>query len=439
MLFVFPRWFSSLLRSGAMLRRPIARALHAGKADLIEAHTSWSIAMLRVVAFSFGVILALMNTPASAQNDWEVVSSKEGEFTIQMPAKPSINKSRVRKGGGGEVKTVLLGCTTEFGVYLALKVILPTAIVKGTEDAELDSERDSFAKEWNGKVIAEKKIRAGEKVGRDFTIRGKPDKGDGTLTIRVREYLDGNSIFIIAVISAPNRELPEDTGRFLGSLEIGKGRVRAQGTPKPEPKGKELAGWGLAIDPDNDCQITDMKGKLGILVPGTRHDLAAEVRVTNAPRVMREVEGDFVVTVKVVGEFRPGGKSTNPKGVPFNGAGILVWSDPDNFIRLERAAIARGKTLNSYVNFSEIEGGTPGAVHNEVMKGGDCWLRMERKGSRIHGSISFDGKTWKDLKPIQTVWPQKLKIGMSAVNSSSLPFAVTFEEYELKEKPKKRE
>jgi regulation of enolase protein 1 (concanavalin A-like superfamily) len=136
--------------------------------------------------------------------------------------------------------------------------------------------------------------------------------------------------------------------------------------------------------------------------------------------------------VKVVGDFRPGGKSTNPKGVPFNGAGILVWSDADNFIRLERAAVARGPKLNTYVSFEEFEGGTNGASHSEGMKGGDCWVRMERKGSSIHGSISFDGKTWKELKPIQTVWPANLKIGVTAVNSSSLPFTVNFEEFELK-------
>jgi regulation of enolase protein 1 (concanavalin A-like superfamily) len=387
--------------------------------------------MLRVFVFSIGVLLALMNTPATAQKAWETVSSKEGEFTVQMPEKPSINKTKTRKSGSGEVKTVLVGCTTDAGAYLVFKVTLPTAIVKGTEDAELDSERDSFAKEWNGKVIAEKKIRAGERVGRDFTIRGKPEKGEGTITIRVREYLEGNSIYIIAVLSVPNRELPEDSGRFLGSLEIGKGRMRAQGTPKPDPKGTELGDWGVAIDPDSDCKITDLKGKLGITVPAKRHDLTVD-NATNAPRVMREVEGDFVVTVKVVGDFRPGGQSTNPKGVPFNGAGILVWSDPDNFIRLERAAVARGKNVNTYVQFSELEGGTAGAVHNEPMKGGDCWLRMERKGSRIHGSISFDGKTWKDLKPIQTVWPTKLKIGVAAVSSSGLPFAVTFEEFVVK-------
>ena len=193
-----------------------------------------------------------------------------------------------------------------------------------------------------------------------------------------------------------------------------------------------MPGWGVVIDPDKDCEITDQMNKLRITVPGTRHDLVGATGRMNAPRVMREVDGDFVITVKVVGAFRPGGKSTNPKGVPFNGAGIVVWSDADNFIRLERAAVARGAKLSTYVSFEEFEGGTNGASHSQVMKGGDCWVRMERKGSRIHGSISFDGKTWKELRPIQTVWPTNLKIGLIAVNSSSLPFSVTFEEFDLK-------
>jgi regulation of enolase protein 1 (concanavalin A-like superfamily) len=387
--------------------------------------------MRRVLILASLVVLPFASAPVSAQVAWETITSKEGQFTVEMPRKPTINQTRARKGSGGNVKTVLLGTKTEAGVYLTYKVILPTSIVKGTEDAELDAERDDLAREWKGKVIAEKRIRAGDKVGRDFTIRGKPDKGEGTLTIRVREYLYGNSVFLIAVISAANRELPDDTGRFLGSLALGEAKVRAQGTPGVEPKGVAMPGWGVVIDPDKDCEITDQMKKLRITVPGTRHDLVGATGM-NAPRVMREVEGDFIVTVKVVGEFRPGGKSTNPKGVPFNGAGILVWSDADNFIRLERAAVARGAKLSTYVSFEEFEGGTNGASHSQVMRGGDCWVRMERKGSRIHGSISFDGKTWNELRPIQTVWPTNLKIGLIAVNSSSLPFTVAFEEFDLK-------
>jgi regulation of enolase protein 1 (concanavalin A-like superfamily) len=372
----------------------------------------------------------------SAQDAWKTVTSKEGLFTVEMPAKPTINQARERKGPDGKVKTILLGCKTEAGVYLTYKVILPTSIVKGTENAELDAERDAMAKEWKGKVIAEKRIRAGDKIGRDFTIRGKPDKGEGTLTIRVREYLDGNSVFLIAVISAPNRELPDDTGRFLGSLALGEAKVRAQGTPGVEQKGVVIPGWGMAFDPLKDCEFTGEKNRLLVNVTGSRHQSPAPQQILNAPRVMHEVDGDFVITVKVVGEFRPGGKSTNPKSVPFNGAGIIVFSDADNFIRVERAAVNRNGKINTYVNFEEFEGGIRGATHNEVMKGGDCWVRMERKGSRLQSGISFNGTTWKNLTPIQTVWPTNLKIGLIAVSSSGLPFSVAFEEFELKGKTK---
>jgi regulation of enolase protein 1 (concanavalin A-like superfamily) len=395
------------------------------------------VVMLRGFAVASFAAFVLAVVPAFAEEAaWETVTSKEGQFTVQMPGKPTINKTKTRKGTGGDVKTVMVGYGGDAGVYLAYKVKLPTAVVKGAENDELDAERDALVKEWNGKVIAEKRIRAGDKIGRDFTVRGKPSKGSGTLTLRVRQYLDGDSIYMVAVISLPNRELPEDSGRFLGSLEIGEKRVRAQGTPTVEPKGVDLPGWGTAFDPKKDCKFLDEKKRLTIKVTGSGHMAQVAQPMLNAPRVMREVEGDFVVTVKVVGDFKPGGKSTNPKTVPFNGAGILVWSDADNYIRLERAAVARGNRINTYVNFEEFEGNTRGASHNEVMKGGDCWVRMERKGSRIHGAISFDGTTWKQLRPIQTVWPEKLKVGLVAISSSGLPFTVSFEEYELKGKTK---
>jgi regulation of enolase protein 1 (concanavalin A-like superfamily) len=287
-----------------------------------------------------------------------------------------------------------------------------------------------MAEQWNGKVISEKKVRAEGRLGRDFTIRGKPDEGNGVLTIRVREYLVGNAIYLVAVVSPLNRELPDDAGRFLGSLAIGTTKARAAGAPEFEPlTGKELAGWGTAIDPGEDCEIKPESKTLTVKVPGKFHDLNPDSGKLNAPRIVRAVEGDFVITVKVAGDFKPGGQSTNPKGVPYNGAGILVWSDPDNFIRLERGAMLRQGKIGTYIAFEEREGGYRGAVHNGRFQAGDCYLRLERKGSRIFGSVSSDGSKWLRLKPIDTVWPANLKVGLTAINSSSEPFSVRFEEF----------
>jgi hypothetical protein len=73
-------------------------------------------------------------------------------------------------------------------------------------------------------------------------------------------------------------------------------------------------------------------------------------------------------------------------------------------------------------------------LHNVGVAGGNFYLRVERKGSRIIGSISLDGSKWEQLQPIDTLWPSKLKVGLSAINSSTVPFAPRFEEFTLKAK-----
>jgi regulation of enolase protein 1 (concanavalin A-like superfamily) len=379
------------------------------------------------------IVAMFGGSSAFAQTNWEPVTSKEGGFSVEMPTKPTLRTSQTRKENGGVTKVMQIGCETDGGVYIVQKIEFPTAIVKGAENQQLDAERDSFAEVWRGKVIGEKKVRANGRVGRDFTIRGKPEKDSGVLTVRIREYLDEKAVYAVIVCSAPNRELPEDTGRFLGSLGIGETKTPIVGTPEKEPDGKALEGWGLAIDLNGDCKFTPGNKMMKIEVPGTFHDLNPDTKNLNSPRVMAPVDGDFILTVKVAGQFNAGGKTTNPnpRGLPYNGAGILVWSDSDNFIRLERAAFSRnGKVVNS-VAFEEREGGYRGANHNQNSEPGDCWLRMERRGSRINGAISYDGTTWTKLKPIDTVWPKKLKVGLLAINTSSEPFTPSFEQFDL--------
>ena len=379
------------------------------------------------------VVVVAASPRATAQTTWETVTSKEGQFTVEMPKRPDINRTRTRKGAGGVVRKLMVGCKTESGVYLVYRIDLPTAIVKGAEEGELIAARDDLAEEWNGKVLSEKKVKAGLRVGRDFTVRGKPAEETGVSTIRVRMYLDGNTVYAMLVASAPNRELPVDAGRFLGSLAIGNEKAKAAGGLEPDPKVKNLLpDWGLAIDPDNDCKfVPDGKKALSIEVPGTWHDLNPHVNKLNAPRVLQTVEGDFSITVKVGGDFKPGGKPQNPKSVPSNGGGIVVWNNSENFIRLERFAIVRNKKVGAFILFLEREAGYQGAEHNQGYPGGDCYLRMERKGSRITGSISTNGTTWKQLKPIDTLWPAQLKVGLTVANSNSEPLTVNFTEFEM--------
>jgi regulation of enolase protein 1 (concanavalin A-like superfamily) len=230
----------------------------------------------------------------------------------------------------------------------------------------------------------------------------------------------------------------------------------------PDTGSSESNGWGLVIDPDKDCKFTPGPRSLVIDMPAAWHDLGgAHIFPTgkfNAPRVLREVDGNFVLTVKVTGDAKPHLPSTSVWSLPYLGGGILLWNDSDNFIRLERATVLRDGQINTYIAFEKREYGSGAQVDHETIKEGDCYLRLERKGSRILGAFSRDGVAWKQLKPIDTVlpsqlkahagavigipsyirtdnvWPNKLKVGLTAISTSSDPFSVKFEHFDLKTK-----
>jgi hypothetical protein len=70
--------------------------------------------------------------------------------------------------------------------------------------------------------------------------------------------------------------------------------------------------WGKVIDTAGDCSVKGDENRLTIEVPGGTHGLSPSHRRLHAPRVLNEVEGDFLVQVKATGDFRPGEESTPP-------------------------------------------------------------------------------------------------------------------------------
>jgi hypothetical protein len=124
-----------------------------------------------------------------------------------------------------------------------------------------------------------------------------------------------------------------------------------------EPQGRD--DWGVPVDPDGDSTFDfDRSGDwIRIAVPGTPHALSAEIGRMNAPRMLRTVRGDFDASVSVTGVFHPAGRPTMKQYAPYHGAGILLWQDERNYVRLEIAAdVHRGKP-RAYANFELRKGG----------------------------------------------------------------------------------
>src|SRR5262249_22896791 len=136
--------------------------------------------------------------------------------------------------------------------------------------------------------------------------------------------------------------LPTEPGRIMppGTLER---QIKAVRT-------RSLSLLGPLVDPSKDCRLekdeSNFKGRIG--VPGKMHTVSPEMvsrtnkPLHNSPMTLTDVEGDFAVIVEVTGEINPGPtppKDRQSRTLPFTvqSAGLIVYQDKDNFLRLERA------------------------------------------------------------------------------------------------------
>jgi regulation of enolase protein 1 (concanavalin A-like superfamily) len=203
--------------------------------------------------------------------------------------------------------------------------------------------------------------------------------------------------------------------------------ARAQARPNPS-----LAGWGEAINPARDCRIALAAGSLLIEVPGTLHGSFSDVGPQAAPRVMRSCDGDFVAQVKLSGNVSHAGQRTSPQGLAYHGAGLVLWRDPQAYIRFERAAIVRqGGEVTHYANYELHRDGRVAVSKALRIPDEDTYLRLERRDDRIFALVSNDGCHWSCLDPISEKFPREVKLGFAAVNTSTDPLKVAFSNLEI--------
>jgi regulation of enolase protein 1 (concanavalin A-like superfamily) len=193
--------------------------------------------------------------------------------------------------------------------------------------------------------------------------------------------------------------------------------------------------WKGTVDPDGDCQVEvdQRENKLRIIVPGKTHLLSAEVGRVNAPRVLRDIDGDFDVNVRVTGTNHPGGKATTTLYPPYHGAGILLWQDPENYVRLELAADLHHAKARPYVNFEYRKDGALAFSRGMANDDGSSRLRLRRRGDEILASFSSDGARWTSFAPVIVKLNDRLEVGVSAINSSTKSLTALIEGFEISE------
>ena len=211
-----------------------------------------------------------------------------------------------------------------------------------------------------------------------------------------------------------------------------------QGLPlkRHDRSAREKGNWGDADDPDRDCkfELEPREDKVRITVPGQTHLLSAEIGRTNAPRILREIEGDFDVTVRVAGTSHPGGKPTTKLYPPYHGAGLLIWQDQENYIRLEIAADLQHGRARPYVNFEHRKDGALATSSGITNPDGSNHLRLKRRGAEIYASFGPDGVRWTSFSPVTAHLKDRVNVGIAAINSSTKPLTAEFEAFDVMER-----
>jgi regulation of enolase protein 1 (concanavalin A-like superfamily) len=190
---------------------------------------------------------------------------------------------------------------------------------------------------------------------------------------------------------------------------------------------RTIMGWGTVVDPDSDCQFSEAGGKLTITVPGTYHDLThSEGRdQLNSPRVIQEVKGDFVAQVKVHAFPLPAENTSTSKGICFVSSGLLIWLDGDNFIRMDRAALAGLPTPAVLVEF--YEKGKQSVQAFKEIADKDTSLRITRSGKKLTFEASEDGQTWSTVHVSEIPLPAEVNLGVLAINTTTKIFTPQLE------------
>jgi S1-C subfamily serine protease len=240
--------------------------------------------------------------------------------------------------------------------------------------------------------------------------------------------------------------LPETDGPISDGGKLEELRKRLQR--------KSLAKLGpLVEDADpktaNDCELTkDAKQHLiTISIPANQaFSLSPRVQskqnkpVHNAPRTMAEIDGDFAAFVEVSGDINPGlDPIKDPRGrhlgICHQSAGLLLYQDKDNFMRLERACRTQGAMQIRELLVEVVRHGKE-FVYYYIPLPGDpkapMILYIVRQGDRIKCLFSFDdGRSLGIFHDFTLDYPAKVKIGLCASNLSKKSFTARYESFVL--------
>jgi regulation of enolase protein 1 (concanavalin A-like superfamily) len=182
-----------------------------------------------------------------------------------------------------------------------------------------------------------------------------------------------------------------------------------------------LPGWGDLTDQGKDCQIAvDGKALVMTLPASPPQEMRAETGKRTAPRVMRDIEGNHIATLRTSGTFADG-----------QTAGFILMLDDRNFLRFARSAPGTPLVLEYWRNgqLQPVEATLPKTESDVV------WLRYTRRLDKLRTEFSPDGLTWTEAASLSVRVSSRLSLGVVATNTAGKPLTARFDDLTIKGVP----
>lgn len=183
-----------------------------------------------------------------------------------------------------------------------------------------------------------------------------------------------------------------------------------------------IPGWGDPLDPEGGSQIRAEGKGLAITLPEAPRPFTAELPASKnqiAPTVLRDVEGNFSVQVKV------GGRA--------EAAGLLVWQDERNFVILARAQARDGGKPTLVFDYWKDgqKQAAPELASGAKLGGESSSIRLTRRMDKLRAEVSDDGEHWRDAGTTFIRLPSRMRLGVIATGTGAGGTA-TFEGWQQK-------
>jgi regulation of enolase protein 1 (concanavalin A-like superfamily) len=201
--------------------------------------------------------------------------------------------------------------------------------------------------------------------------------------------------------------------------------------PRPGRARPWFDGWDKPVDPVGDCKFDRTGDSLTITIPGKGHELDILQGRLKAPRLLRDIEGDFIVQVRVRGNYR---QEDLVKFGMLRQAGLLLWGSrsPLKYAQSAKAGQS-GYRLCGECGSSAVQGGVIALKAGPPLQDA-VTLCLTRRGSKVWMTANDDhGKTWRCNQGdfYQLHLAKKVKVGVFVEGTVEGTFQAVFDQFKL--------